>query len=51
MDGIVGGLYYPRDGRGNATDTTMALARGARAGGARIFEQTSVTEVTTGAGG
>ena len=46
-DGIVGGLYYPRDGRGNATDTTMALARGARAGGARIYEQTSVTEVTT----
>src|SRR5207342_2480987 len=46
-DGIVGGLHYPRDGRGNATDTTMALAKGARTAGARIFEQTTVTGVTT----
>ena len=29
VDGLVGSLFYPDDGRGNATDTTMALARGA----------------------
>jgi len=46
-DGILGGLYYPDDGRGNATDTTMALAKGARDAGARILEQTRVTGVLT----
>jgi heterotetrameric sarcosine oxidase gamma subunit len=44
-DGIVGGLYYPQDGRGNATDTTMALAKGARQAGVRLFEHTTVTGV------
>jgi glycine cleavage system T protein len=44
-DGIRGGLYYPNDGRGNATDTTMSLAKGARMGGARIFESTVVIGV------
>ncbi|MEO8329448.1 MAG: FAD-binding oxidoreductase, partial [Candidatus Nanopelagicales bacterium] len=43
--GIVGGLHYPMDGRGNATDTTMSLAKGARLGGARIFENTTVSKV------
>ncbi len=43
--GIVGGLFYPADGRGNATDTTMSLAKGARMGGAQIFENTLVTGV------
>ena len=43
--GLVGGSLYPQDGRGNATDTTMSLARGARDGGAQIFEQTPVTDV------
>ena len=47
-DGIVGGLHYPQDGRGNATDTTMALAKGARQAGVRIFEQTPVTAVVAG---
>ena len=42
-EGIVGGLFYPADGRGNATDTTMSLAKGARMGGAQIFENTLVT--------
>jgi len=27
-EGLVGSLFYPEDGRGNATDTTMSLARG-----------------------
>jgi glycine cleavage system T protein len=43
--GIVGALHYPDDGRGNATDTTMSLARGARLGGAQIFEGVSVEDV------
>ena len=44
-EGLAGALHYPQDGRGNATDTTMALAKGARDGGAQIFEQTLVTDV------
>jgi glycine cleavage system T protein len=43
--GLVGALHYPQDGRGNATDTTMSLAKGARMGGAQIFEHTLVTDV------
>jgi 4-methylaminobutanoate oxidase (formaldehyde-forming) len=39
-DGLVGSLFYPEDGRGNATDTTMSLARGARQRGVQIFENT-----------
>ena len=37
---LAGAVYYPDDGRGNATDTTMALAAGARQHGVRIFENT-----------
>lgn len=43
--GLVGGVHYPDDGRGNATDTTLAMARVAREAGARILERTPVTEV------
>jgi glycine/D-amino acid oxidase-like deaminating enzyme len=42
---LAGAVYYPDDGRGNATDTTMALAAGARQHGVRIFESTPVTGV------
>ncbi len=49
-DGVLGGLYFPEDGRGSATDTTIALARGATQRGARIFEQVEVTGVLTQAG-
>jgi 4-methylaminobutanoate oxidase (formaldehyde-forming) len=48
--GVVGALHYPQDGRGNATDTTMSLAKGARLGGAAVFEQTLVTGVSVAAG-
>jgi len=44
------GFYFPNDGRTNPTDTTQALARGARMGGAKIFESTKVTEVLQEAG-
>ena len=43
---LAGAVYYPDDGRGNATDTTMALAAGARQHGVRIVENTTATGVT-----
>ena len=42
---LAGAVYYPDDGRGNATDTTMALAAGARQHGVRILENTPVTGI------
>ncbi len=47
--GIVSGFWTPTDGRANPVDVTMALAAGARAGGARIFEGTPVNDfIVTG---
>jgi 4-methylaminobutanoate oxidase (formaldehyde-forming) len=46
-DGIVGAIHLPADGFANPTDVTMALAKGARNGGARIFENLAVTDVLT----
>src|SRR5438105_10340279 len=45
-DDLVGGLWLPRDGRTNPIDTTLALAKGARQGGAIILENTAVTGIT-----
>jgi glycine cleavage system T protein len=45
IDDLVGALWLPRDGRTNPIDTTRALARGAQQGGAKIFEDTTVTGV------
>jgi len=42
---LVGALYIPRDGVTSPVDTTMALAKGAKARGARIIESVSVTEL------
>jgi 4-methylaminobutanoate oxidase (formaldehyde-forming) len=47
VDDIVGGLFLPKDGRGSPTDITRAFAKGARMGGARIFENTKVTAIHT----
>ena len=44
-DDLVGGVWLPGDGKANPTDVTQALARGARTGGAKIFEKTRVTAV------
>lgn len=44
-DGLVGGIYYPHDGRGSATDTTTSLARGASKLGVQIHEHTKVLDV------
>ena len=42
---IVGALYHPDDGHIAPADLTMALRKGARAGGAEINERTEVTGV------
>ena len=46
-DGLIGGLHYPDDARGTATDSTLALAQRARACGATILEKTPVIDVVT----
>ncbi|TMJ02699.1 MAG: FAD-dependent oxidoreductase [Alphaproteobacteria bacterium] len=44
-DDILGALWLPDDAKVNPADVTQALAKGARMGGARIFEQTRVTAI------
>jgi len=44
-DDILAGFYTAEDGRTNPVDTTMALAKGAKIGGARVLEQTPVTGI------
>jgi len=44
-DDILCGFYTPDDGRANPVDVTVSLAKGARMGGAQIFEDTPVTAV------
>jgi glycine cleavage system aminomethyltransferase T/glycine/D-amino acid oxidase-like deaminating enzyme len=45
IDDVLGGFYVAEDGRANPVDVTMALAKGARQGGARVFENTPVTGI------
>lgn len=44
-DDLQGAVWLPGDGKANPADLTQALAKGARAGGARFFEQTRVSGV------
>jgi 4-methylaminobutanoate oxidase (formaldehyde-forming) len=44
-DDILAGFYTPDDGRVNPIDATMAMAKGARMGGATICEETRVTGI------
>ncbi len=48
---IIGALYHPDDGHIAPADLTMALRKGARSGGAEIYEQTEVTAVAQTASG
>ena len=48
---VLGGIHIPSDGYANAVDITNALARGARAAGARIFQNVPVTAIHTEPGG
>src|SRR5262245_55782918 len=44
-DDLAGAVWLPRDGRTNPIDTTLAMARGARNGGATIVENVAVTGI------
>lgn len=46
IDDLVAAYWMPGDGTTNPTDTTQALAKGARAGGATIAEGVRVSQVT-----
>lgn len=46
-EGIVGGFWFPQDGQVNPADVTMAYAKGARMGGAKILEHLAVTRILT----
>jgi len=45
VDDVIGGIHIPSDGYANAVDITQALAKGARASGVQIFQETKVTEI------
>lgn len=45
LDDVLAGFYIPKDGRANPVDLTMSLAKGARMGGAKIFEGVTVSEL------
>ena len=47
VDDLLGAIWLPGDGKVNPTDLTMALAKGARQGGARIVERVRVTGFDT----
>ena len=49
-DDLHGAIWLPKDGTANPTDVTQSLARGARQRGARVFERTRVTDITTADG-
>ena len=42
---VVGAIWLPKDGITNPVDTAQALAKGARMGGAAIFEEVKVTAI------
>ena len=44
-DDVLGGTWIESDGQANPIDVTQALAKGARLGGAQIFEDTKVTRI------
>jgi glycine/D-amino acid oxidase-like deaminating enzyme len=45
VDDILAGFYVKEDGRVNPVDVTMALGKGARLHGARVFEGVPVTGI------
>ena len=44
---VIAAFYVANDGRINPVDMTMSLAKGARMGGAKIFEGVGVSEILT----
>lgn len=47
---LVGALHIPRDGQASPVDTTLALAKGAKARGARIIEGIAVEKIVAESG-
>ena len=45
-DGVLGGVYLPKDGQGDPGNIALALAKGARMRGAVIAERTRVNGIT-----
>ncbi len=45
MDGVIGAIQHPDDGYIQPADLTQAFAKGARAGGAEIYRNTTVTGI------
>ena len=50
-DDLVGAIFHPEDGYVQPADLTMALAKGARAMGATIYQQTPVSGIERTPGG
>lgn len=47
IDDVVGGIFIPSDGQADPVGITQALAKGARTGGAQIFENMLVNDLIT----
>ncbi len=45
VDDVIGGIFIPSDGQADPVGITQALAKGARMGGAEIFENTLASKV------
>jgi len=45
IQGVTGGVYLPLDGQGDPANIALALAKGARQGGARVQERVAVTRI------
>ena len=46
IDDVTGGVYLPLDGQGDPANIALALAKGARQGGAQVQERVAVTSIT-----
>jgi len=45
IDGVVGGVYLPKDGQGDPANIALALAKGARLRGGSVIEGVKVTGI------
>jgi glycine cleavage system aminomethyltransferase T/glycine/D-amino acid oxidase-like deaminating enzyme len=45
LEDVIGGIHIPSDGYANAVDITQALAKGARTGGVRIYQDVKVAAI------
>lgn len=46
IEGVTGAVYLDKDGQGDPANIALALAKGARQGGAKVIERTKATGVT-----